>query len=133
MKKEKNKSDVSTLLNYAGKYKVLTFLGLFLSAAAMVLGMAPYICIWLAARDLIAVAPNWSEATEISKYGWLAFIFAFGGIIVYFCALMCTHLAAFRTATNIRKQGIEHLMQTPLGFFDNNASGLLRNRLDNGA
>ncbi len=133
MKKEKNKSDVSTLLNYAGKYKVLTFLGLFLSAAAMVLGMAPYICIWLAARDLIAVAPNWSEATEISKYGWLAFIFAFGGIIVYFCALMCTHLAAFRTATNIRKQGIEHLMRTPLGFFDNNASGLLRNRLDNGA
>ncbi|MBQ8943677.1 MAG: ABC transporter ATP-binding protein, partial [Clostridia bacterium] len=73
------------------------------------------------------------EATGISKYGWLAFGFAFGGIVIYFCALMCTHLAAFRTATNIRKQGVAHLMKTPLGFFDNNASGLLRNRLDGGA
>lgn len=131
--KQKKQSDVAALLGYAGKYKGLTFLGLTLSAVAMVLGMAPYICIWLAARDLIAVAPDWSAATEISKYGWMAFAFAFGGIIVYFCALMCTHLAAFRTATNIRKQGVAHLMKTPLGFFDSNASGLLRNRLDGGA
>jgi len=131
--KQKKQSDVAALLGYSGKYKGLTFLGLTLSAVAMILGMAPYICIWLAARDLIAVAPNWSAATEISKYGWMAFAFAFGGIIVYFCALMCTHLAAFRTATNIRKQGVAHLMKTPLGFFDSNASGLLRNRLDGGA
>lgn len=131
--KQKKQSDVAALLGYAGKYKGLTFLGLTLSAVAMALGMAPYICIWLAARDLIAVAPDWSAATEIAKYGWMAFAFAFGGIIVYFCALMCTHLAAFRAATNIRKQGVAHLMKTPLGFFDSNASGLLRNRLDGGA
>lgn len=131
--KQKQKNDLFVLLGYAGKYKSLTYLGLFLSAVAMALGMVPYICIWLAARDLISAAPNWSEATGISKYGWLAFGFAFGGIVIYFCALMCTHLAAFRTATNIRKQGVAHLMKTPLGFFDNNASGLLRNRLDGGA
>ena len=130
---EKKKSDLSVLLGYAGSYKMLTFLGLGLSAVAMVLGMLPYICIWLAARDLIAVAPNWTEATKLAKYGWLAFGFAFGGIIVYFCALMCTHLAAFRTASNIRKAGVAHLMKTPLGFFDDHASGLLRNRLDGGA
>ena len=131
--KEKKKSDLSVLLSFAGSYKGLTFLGLGLSAVAMVLGMLPYICIWLAARDLIAAAPDWTEATQLGKYGWLAFAFAFGGIVVYFCALMCTHLAAFRTASNIRKAGLSHLMKTPLGFFDNNASGLLRNRLDGGA
>ena len=65
-KKMKKKSDVSVLLGYAGKYKVLTVLGLILSAVAMILGMAPYICIWLVARDLIAVAPNWSEAINVS-------------------------------------------------------------------
>ena len=129
----KKKSDLSVLLGYAGSYKKLTFIGLALSAAAMILGMLPYICIWLAARDLIAVAPDWTRATGISHYGWMAFAFAFGGIVVYFCALMCTHLAAFRTAVNIRKQGMAHLMKTPLGFFDNNASGLIRNRLDGGA
>ena len=131
--KEKKQSDLSVLLGYAGSYRGLTYLGLALSAVAMALGMAPYICIWLAARDLIAVAPNWTQAVNVGRYGWLAFGFAFGGIAVYFCALMCTHLAAFRTASNIRKAGMAHLMKAPLGFFDSNASGLLRNRLDGAA
>ena len=130
---KKKQSDVAVLLGYAGSYKALTFLGLGLSAVAMVLGMLPYICIWLAARDLIAVAPDWTRAAGIERYGWMAFAFAVGGIVVYFCALMCTHLAAFRTASNIRKLGMAHLMKTPLGWFDANASGLLRNRLDGAA
>ena len=132
-KKPKKPNEISVLLGYAGKYKALTFLGMFLSAVAMVMGMIPYICIWLAARDLIAVAPNWTEATNIGTYGWMAFGFSFGGIVIYFAALMCTHLAAFRTAANIRKQGVAHMMKAPLGFFDNHGSGYLRNRLDGGA
>jgi len=131
--KEKKPNDLNVLLSYAGSYKGLTFLGLGLSAVAMILGMLPYICIWLVARDLIAAAPNWTQATGIARYGWMAFAFALAGILVYFAALMCTHLAAFRTASNIRRQGMHHLMKTPLGFFDSNASGLLRNRLDGAA
>ena len=96
----------------------------------MLLSMAPYICIWLAARDLIAVAPAWTQAQNVTQYGWLAFAFAVGGIVIYFAGLMCTHLAAFRTASNIRKQGVAHVMRAPLGFFDANASGLIRGRLD---
>ena len=131
--KEIKQKPLSRLLGYAGRHKGLTFLGLGLSAVAMILGMLPYICIWLVARDLIAVAPNWTEAVGIARYGWMAFAFALAGIVIYFCALMCTHLAAFRTASNIRKQGMAHLMKAPLGFFDSNASGLLRNRLDGAA
>lgn len=129
MKKEK-KSDLATLLDYAGSRKGLTFLGLALSAVSMLFSMAPYICIWLAARDLIAVAPDWTQAQNVTRYGWLAFAFAVGGIVIYFAGLMCTHLAAFRTASNIRKQGVAHVMKAPLGFFDSNASGLIRGRLD---
>ncbi|MCR4676376.1 MAG: ABC transporter ATP-binding protein/permease [Sphaerochaetaceae bacterium] len=131
--KEKKRNEISVLLDYAGSYKVLTYVGLVLSAIAMVLGTLPYICIWLVVRDLIAVAPQWTKATEVTRYGVLAFVFAFGGIIVYFAALMCTHLSAFRTASNIRKKGMKHLMKTPLGFFDTHASGYLRNRLDGAA
>ena len=120
-------------MEYTGNYRGLLYSGLFLSAISMVLGMAPYICIWLVIRDLVSVAPNWTQATEIAQYGWMAFAFAVGGILIYFFALMCTHLAAFRTASNIRKRGMAHLMKTPLGFFDDNASGLLRNRLDGAA
>ena len=128
--KQKKKSDVAVLLGYAGSHKGLTFLGLALSAVSMLLSMAPYICIWLAARDLIEVAPNWTQAQSVARYGWLAFGAAFGGIVLYFGGLMCTHLAAFRTAANIRKQGVAHVMNAPLGWFDANASGLIRGRLD---
>ncbi len=132
-KQGKKQNDVAALLKYAGSYRKLTWLGMGLSGAAMVLGMVPYFCIWLGMRDLIAVAPEWTRAAGISRYGWLAFAAMVGGILVYFAALMCTHLAAFRTASNIRKQGMAHLMKAPLGFFDSNASGLLRNRLDGAA
>ena len=62
--KRKKKSELGVLLDYAGSYKCLTFLGLTLSAVSMLLSMAPYICIWLAARDLIAVAPEWTQGPK---------------------------------------------------------------------
>lgn len=128
--KQKKKSDIAALLNYAGSHRELTFLGLGLSAISMLLSMAPYLCIWLAARDLIAVAPDWTQARNLARYGWVAFGTAFGGIALYFGGLMCTHLAAFRTAANIRKRGVARVMNAPLGYFDANASGLIRGRLD---
>ena len=77
-----------------------------------------------------AFAPNWQAATNIAAYGWAAVAFAAASIVVYFCALMCTHLAAFRTAANVRKQTTEHLMHLPLGFFDTHATGELRRIID---
>ena len=75
--KEKKKSSVAILLDYAGSHKGLTFLGLALSAVSMLLSMVPYLCIWLVARDLIAVAPDWTRAQSITQYGsrlrWAAF------------------------------------------------------------
>lgn len=85
MKQEK-KNDVAVLLDYAGSRRGLTFLGLALSALSMLFSMAPYICIWLTARNLIAAAPEWTQAQNISKYGWIAFAFAVGGIILYFAS-----------------------------------------------
>lgn len=131
MEKEKDKNNsLKVLLNYAGSYKVLTFIGLILSAISMLCSMVPYICIWLVSKQLIDVAPNWTNAQNVTIYGWLAFAFAVGGILIYFLGLMCTHLAAFRTASNIRKQGVKHVTKAPLGYFDSNASGLIRGRLD---
>lgn len=127
---QKKQNALAVLLGYAGDHKRLIFLGLGLSAVSMMCSMVPYICIWLAARDLIAAAPDWTRAQSVTSYGWIAFAFAVGGILIYFLGLMCTHLAAFRTASNIRKQGMAHVMQAPLGYFDANASGLIRSRLD---
>ena len=129
----KKKGTVSRLLDFAGDRRGLTYVGCVLSAVAMAVNMVPYVCVWLVVRDLVAVAPNWKEAHSIVGYGWAAFGFAVGGIVVYFCALMCTHLAAFRTAINIRKRCMAHLSKAPLGYFDTHASGLLRRRIDGAA
>jgi len=131
--KQKKKSDLSFLLEYAGGYRILTYLGITLSAIAMALSMLPYIFVWKILHSLILVAPNWQEAHDITEYAWLAFGSSIIGIITYFIALLLTHIAAFRTAANIRKDCMAHLMKAPLGFFDSNASGLLRNRIDAGA
>lgn len=133
MENEKKRGTVSRLLDFAGNRRGLTYIGCVLSAVAMAINMVPYVCIWLVVRDLVAVAPNWKEAHSIAGYGWAAFGFAVAGIVVYFCALMCTHLAAFRTATNIRKRCMAHLAKAPLGYFDTHASGLLRRRIDGAA
>ena len=131
MAEEKKKAGgIGELLAYAGNRKCLTYLGMGLSAMSQLLGFGPYVCIWLVARDLIAVAPNWGEAASIATYGWWAVGFALASIVVYFAGLMCTHLAAFRCASNIRKTTSEHLLKLPLGYFDAHATGELRRIVD---
>lgn len=128
--KEKEGGGIGELLAYAGNRKFLTYLGMGLSAVSQLLSFGPYVCIWFVARDLIAAAPNWSEATDIAVYGWWAVGFALASIVVYFAGLMCTHLAAFRCASNIRKATSEHLLKLPLGYFDTHATGELRRIVD---
>lgn len=128
--KEKQPNDVAQLLAFAGDRRWLTYLGCVLSAISQLLGFVPFICIWLVARDLLAVAPNWQAAGDLSTYGWVALGFSVLAILVYFVGLMCTHLAAFRTASNMRKRTSERMTKVPLGYFDTHASGELRRVID---
>ena len=129
-KPPKARNPIAQLLDFAGPRKTLTYVGCALSAISMLVSFGPYICIWFVARDLIAVAPNWGAAANIAVYGWWALGFAVLSILLYFAGLMCTHLAAFRCASNMRKQTTEHLMRTSLGYFDSHASGALRRVVD---
>ena len=127
---ERGKGATGRLLAFAGPRRVLTYAGCALSAVSMLVSFGPYVCIWFAARDLIAVAPDWGAASGIAAYGWWALGFAVASIALYFVGLMCTHLAAFRCASNMRKRATEHLMRTSLGYFDTHASGALRRVVD---
>ncbi len=126
-------SNLSRLLAFAGGHKKLTFLGCVLSGIAAVLGLVPYVCVWLAAREALAVYPDVSEASGIVRWGWTAVWFAVSNILVYFAALMCTHIAAFRTARNMRHTGVAHILDLPLGFFAGDQSGRLRKIIDDNA
>ena len=129
----KKQSNLSRLLMLAGGHKKLTFLGCALSGIAAVLGLIPYVCVWLAARDVLAVYPDVTGASGVVRWGWMAVWFAVANILVYFAALMCTHIAAFRTARNMRHTGVAHILELPLGFFTGNQSGRLRKIIDDNA
>lgn len=108
-------------------------MGCTLSAIAAVLGLAPYVCVWLVARDVLDVFPNLSAAPDLARYGWMAVWFAVANVMVYFAGLMCTHLAAFRTARNIRNTLMHHVVKLPLGHFVSGQSGLMRKQIDENA
>ena len=126
----KQPAPVGRLLAFAGPRRALTYLGCALSAVSMLVSFGPYLCIWLVARELISVAPDWGAATGIAGLGWRALGLSVLSILLYFAGLMCTHLAAFRTAANMRKAATEHLMHASLGYFDDHASGALRRVVD---
>ena len=131
--KAKKRGSISILLEYAGNYRYLTIFGCTLSGIAAVLGIMPYICVWLVARDILAVYPALADVQELTKWGWYAVWFSVANLAVYFIALMMTHISAFRVAKNMRQKGMEHIISLPLGFFTANQSGRLRKLLDDNA
>lgn len=75
MKKEKKQSGMAQSLAYAGGHKKLTIIGCVLSAVSAVLGLMPYICVFLVARDALAVFPNLEAAPNLARWGWMAKLF----------------------------------------------------------
>ncbi len=122
----KRANPIVRLLGFADGNARLTLLGCILSAAHALLTIGMLVCVWFVVRDLIAVAPAWGTATSAPHYGVAALIFALAALVVYFVALICTHVAAFRTATNMRRAALEHLAHVPLGYFSTHATGELR-------
>ena len=122
----KKKSDLSRLMDYAGNYRYFTYASWVLAAASALLALVPFLYIWRIIRDVLEVAPNYGEAVNIPHYGWMAVLFAIVSYLVYICALLCSHLSAFRVATNLRLETAEHLAKLPLGFTETFGSGKLR-------
>ena len=131
--KQKKQSSLSRILSYAGRHKNLTLLGCILSALSAVLGLIPYVCVWMAVRIVLEDWPDLSGASGLAHWGWTAVWTAIGSIALYFAALMSTHIAAFRTARNIRYAAMAHVLKLPLGFFTGNQSGRLRKLIDDNA
>ena len=113
-------------MDYAGSYRYFTYASWVLAAASALLALVPFLYIWRIIRDVLDVAPNYGEAVNIPHYGWMAVLFAIVSYLVYICALLCSHMSAFRVATNLRLETAEHLAKLPLGFTETFGSGKLR-------
>ena len=122
----KKQSDLSRLMSYAGNYRAFTYASWVLSAVSALVALVPFVYIWKILRDVLNAAPDYAQAVNILHYGWMAVLFAVLSYFIYIAALMCSHLSAFRVATNLRLAVSEHLAVLPLGFAETFGSGKLR-------
>ena len=123
MNKNKN---LSELMSYAGKHKYLTYSSLILSVVSAILTLLPFVFIFFIIKEVIEVAPNYSQAVHVVHNGWMAVLFAIISLVIYIGALMCSHMSAFRIAGNMRKKLMAHIAKLPLGFIGEMGSGKIR-------
>lgn len=126
-------STLKRLSSYAGRRKALLPLSMFLSAIGALTGMAPFILIWLIVRELLAAGGMPADPGYIVALGWWTAATAAGSVVLYFAALMASHLAAFRVESNLRREAMRRIVRMPLGFFDTTTSGRIRKIIDDNA
>lgn len=122
----KKQSNLSRLLQIAGNHKYLTYASWVLSAISALIALVPFYYIWKVMQEVLAVAPDFSHAQNLTHNGWMAVLFAVVAILIYVTALMCSHLAAFRVQANIRTKAMHHIVTLPMGFMDGIGSGKIR-------
>ena len=126
MKKQKQPSPLSRLMEYAGSYKTLTYLSWVLSFISALTALLPFVYIFFIIREVLEVAPDFSKATSIVHNGIMAVVFSAAALLIYFGALMCSHVSAFRIGSNIKRRLLKHITKLPLGFSDEMGSGKIR-------
>lgn len=122
----KKQSDLSRLLGYAGKRKYFSYASWVLAALSALVALAPFYFIFNIIKEVIETTPDFGNAKNLTFNGWMAVLFAVVGYLLYIAALMCSHMAAFRVATNMRKDVLNHLVKLPLGYVEEAGSGRLR-------
>lgn len=122
----KKQSDLSRLLGYAGKRKYFSYASWVLAALSALVSLAPFYFIFNIIKEVIETSPDFGNSKNLIFNGWMAVLFAVIGYLLYIAALMCSHMAAFRVATNMRKDVLSHLVKLPLGYVEEAGSGRLR-------
>lgn len=120
------------LQHYMGNRKILLPISMFLSALSALAGLLPFILIWLIVRELLSTGGTLVSGNVIT-YAWWAAGLAVAGVLLYFTALMASHLAAFRVESNLRREAMRRIARMPLGFFDCHTSGRIRKIIDDNA
>lgn len=114
---------------YMGGRKMLLPCSLLLSGIHGLLSLVPFILLWFVVRTLLISSGDFAT-TPIWDYALAAFVVAVANVLLYFLALMLSHLAAFRVEGNMRRSAMARLMRAPLGFFDRQNTGAMRKIID---
>ncbi|MDO4280979.1 MAG: ABC transporter ATP-binding protein [Peptococcaceae bacterium] len=132
MAQQKMKTGLARCLELASDHRGLVFLSGFLAALAAICSFAPYVSIYYIIREILMVYPDLSrlDVPAVTRWSWLALAGIFGNIVLYFFALLASHVAAFGTLYELKIAFAEHIMQMPLGYHLTIGSGKLRKIMD---
>lgn len=122
----KKQSNLSKLMGYAGNFRFLTYASWILSGVSAAFALIPFYFLWRIIKEVLTVMPDFSKAAGLIHNGWMAVLFAALSLVIYICALMCSHLAAFRVQANLRKAMLHHVITLPLGTLEKEGSGKVR-------
>lgn len=117
------------LFKYVPDKKYLIYSGIFMSMISSALSILPYWFLYKFLNEFILLK-NFEKA---QYYAFIIFIIMVLQSLIYYFAAWLTHLFAFRLESNLRKKGIEHLMNASFYFFDVNQSGRIRKIIDDNA
>ncbi len=122
------KSGIPRLLELAGEKKTLLVWGCILSTISVFFQLIPYLAVYNIMAELLRHAAEISQANIDFMVDWavkgivgliLAYVFMyFGG--------MLGHAAAYHTLYGIRVRLSEHIGELPLGWFNRNAIGKVK-------
>lgn len=131
IKAGKKEPVLKRLLPYAGKKSYMLYLAMVFSAASGILTLLPMVFIHRIVSGII-LSGN-IEPVSIRQDAVYAALSASAGLLLYFLALLVSHIFAFEVEQNIVKQSVKKLLARPLGFFANRESGNLRKTIVDGA
>ena len=114
------------LFKYVPEKIYCAYISAGLAVLSAALSILPYWFLWKFLHSLIA-AKNFADSQQYAVL--IVGVMIVQGLI-YFGALWASHLLAFRLETNLKIEGINHLMKASFAFFDTNASGTIRKTID---
>lgn len=126
--KKKAKTGLSRCLELASDKKILVILSAVLSSMSAICSFVPYLSVYAVVKMIIDVYPDMGmlETESVLQAAWIAIAGIGGNLILYFLAIVCSHLAAFGTIYELKLLFSKHLTKIPLGYHITIGSGKLR-------
>ena len=117
------------MFKYVPESKVNGYISIIMSAISAFVLVYGYYLMFECLNELIVNA-NFENA---KLYAIRIVIYFTLSAILYLVSGLFSHMLAFRLETNLRKKGIDGLMDASFRFFDLNASGFIRKTIDDNA
>lgn len=117
------------LLYYVPKEKWLAYLAIALTVVSTGITVSAYYYMYEFLKGLVIM----NEAGDALHYAVMIVGLLVAGSVIYMISVLLTHILGFRLETNLRKKGIDGLMNSSFKFFDLNSSGRTRQLIDDNA